>query len=39
MGKSENLLRGRLLDLGDPLKLQNRDPLKPSDPDPKKKTF
>lgn len=35
----ENELRGRLIDMKDPMKLQHDDPLKPKDPDPKSKIF
>jgi len=35
----ETYLRGRLMDMKDPMKLQKKDKLKPADPNPKKKTF
>ncbi len=39
IGIVENDLRGRLMDMKDPMKLQYNDRLKPTDPYPDRKTF
>ncbi len=39
ISNAESLLRNRLINLEDPLKLQKDDPLKPADPNPDEPTF